>query len=57
MGKLKAVRGVGGVEVDHPKWLAIVSIGAPESSDATLIQAVKDAGFAATIEPQIQRTK
>lgn len=55
--KLKAVRGVAGVEVDYPKRLAIVSVGTPEPSDSSLTQAVKDAGFAATIEPPIQRTK
>jgi copper chaperone CopZ len=55
--KLKAIPGVSSVTVDYPKRIALVGIGAPESSDATLTQAVKDAGFAATIEPQIQRTK
>jgi copper chaperone CopZ len=55
--KLRAVRGVSDVKVEYAKRIAIVGVGSPELADAALIQAVKDAGFVATIEPPIHETK
>ncbi len=55
--KLKAIPGVVDVNVDYSKKLAIVSVGTSQSLDSALTQAVKEAGFTATVEPPIQRIK
>jgi copper chaperone CopZ len=55
--KLKLVPGVESVSVDYPRRLAHINVGASEPSHAALLLAVKDAGFAATIESPMEESK